>query len=70
MEKVVKTVKKADVTWAQKVLALVKLSDDGKVGLFGDYAIKQYKKAIRTNCTLRSSYCEKLVNNLTLQKKL
>lgn len=38
---------KANVTWTQKVLAKFNLSEEGKVGLFGDSLTKELKKAIR-----------------------
>lgn len=34
-------------TWAQRVLAVLNLSEEGKVGLFENYAIKMYTKAIK-----------------------
>lgn len=34
-------------TWAQRVLAVLNLSEEGKVGLFENYAIKTYEKGIK-----------------------
>lgn len=37
---------KTSLNWADKVIALLTVSDEGRVQLFGDYAAKNYQKGI------------------------
>lgn len=42
-------VKKAsEITWKEKVMARLNLSEEGKVGLFGDKMKRVWAKSIRT----------------------
>ena len=58
-------VKKAsEITWASKVMARLNLSEEGKVGLFGDKLKRVWEKAIRTKKDEISKLESQLANEL------
>ena len=58
-------VKKAsEITWASKVMARLNLSEEGKVGLFGDKLKRVWQKAIRTKKDEISKLESQLANEL------
>ena len=56
--------KASEITWASKVMARLNLSEEGKVGLFGDKLKRVWEKAIRTKKDEISKLESQLANEL------